>query len=175
MGLLKKYLEKAAAKMPAYGAEIAAVLPAGETVVGWGQGMHLAPLLDMSVRRQGIIGVGINAASEKLKANKHLAGDDGSCAHAIPRDAYGFITVAVTNQRVTMWSFGQMMQDIPPTELISFPLSSLAAIEKTGESDKYGPHVRFRFVDASHVDFAMMPDPANETFFAAAAAVGHAL
>lgn len=168
MGLFKKLAERAAANMPDYGAAIRACLPADEPLLAHAHGMHLALAADTNLRRQGLIGVGINALTDKAHQHKYLAGEPGSCALAIPRDMQSQITVAVTDRRVIMYSFGMMMADIPPAELVSFPRSSVQAITP-GESSRYGTHTTFRFVDGSHVVFDMYTDTGTEAFRTAAA------
>ncbi len=171
MGLLKKLAEKAAAGAPDYRAEIAARLPAGESVVGWGHGQHLAPETDLNMRRRGVIGAGINLASEMRSKQQHLTGAADSCAYAVPRDVQSMITLAITEQRVTLWTFGTSMREVPPRELVAFPRSSVSSITATGDAGKLGRHARLLFIDESSVDLEMMDDPANPSFWSAAAAL----
>lgn len=172
MGLFKKLAEKTAAGLPDHAREIARQLGPGESVVGWGHAHPLAFVTDKQARRNGAIGMAINIASQKFSEHQHLAGADGSAAMSIPRDLNGKVTVAITDRRLTFWSFGPTMRDVPPTLVGSFPHSDLRWISKTGGSNQYGSYVRFSFTDESFIDFAVMDHEMYASFFAAAADIG---
>ena len=121
MGLFKKLAEKTAAGVPDHPREIAKQLSAGESVVGWAHAHPVAFVTDKHARRNGAIGMAINIASQKFSEHQHLAGADGSAAMSLPRDLNGQVTVAITDQRLTFWSFGATMREVPPTLLASFP------------------------------------------------------
>ena len=172
MGLFKKLAEKTAAGLPDHPREIAKLLSPGESVVGWGHAHPLAFVTDKNARRNGAIGMAINIASQKSSEHQHLAGADGSAAMSISRDLNGQVTVAITDQRLTFWSFGATMRDVPPTLLASFPRRDVRWISKTGGSNQYGSYVRFSFADESFIDFSVMDRTMCASFFAAAADIG---
>jgi hypothetical protein len=172
MGVFKKRADKAAAGLPDHPGEIAKRLPAGERVVGWGHVHPLALVTDKNARRNGAIGMAINIASQRLAEHQHLAGADGSAAMSIPRDLNGRVTVAITDQRLTFWSFGATMRDVPPTLLAAFPRGDVRWIAKTGGSNQHGLFVRFSFADESFIDFAITAHERYASFFAAAADIG---
>jgi hypothetical protein len=115
-----------------------------------------------------IISAAINAATEARKKSKHLSGAEGSCAVAIPRDGR-YMMIVISDQRVSFWDFGMTMREVPPTEIVAFPRSSVSGIVATGETDQYGHMTRFSFVDDSFVDLKLMESPTNAEFSAAAA------
>lgn len=172
MGLFKKLAEKTAAGLPDHPREIAKLLAPGETVVGWAHAYPLAFVTDKSTRRNGAIGMAINIASQKFSEHQHLAGADGSAAMSLPRDLTGQVTVAITDQRVTFWSFGATMRDVPPALLASFPRHGVRWISRTGGSNQYGSFVRFSFADESFIDFSVMDRGTYASFFAAASDIG---
>ena len=66
------------------------------------------------------------------------------------------MTVAITDQRLTFWSFGATMREVPPTLLAIVPgAETCGEISKTGGSDQYGSYVRFSFADESFIDFSV--------------------
>ncbi len=79
--------------------------------------------------------------------------------------------MAVTDRRLALFSFGPSMREVPPTELVSFPRSSVQSITP-GEPSRYGTHTTFRFVDDSFVVFDVYTDPGTEEFRAASAGMG---
>ena len=172
MGLFKKPAEKTAAGLPDHPREIAKQLSAGESVVGWAHAQPVAFAADKHVRRNGAIGMAINIASQKFAEHQHLAGADGSAAMSLPRDLNGQVTVAITDQRLTFWSFGATLREVPPTLLASFPRNDVRWISKTGGSNQYGSYVRFSFADESFIDFAVMDHEPYASFFAAASDIG---
>jgi hypothetical protein len=172
MGLFKKLAEKASAGAPDYPGVIGKLLPPGECLVGWGHADQLAPVTDRNTRRHSAIGMAMNIASQKVSEHRHLAGEMGSAAMSIPRDVNGQLTVAITDRRLTFWSFGPMMRDVPPVALASFPLGDVRWIAKTGARDQYGVVVRFSFADESFIDFSVMEHEMFASFFSAAADVG---
>lgn len=170
MGLFKKYIDKMQASAPDYEGEVRKVLQPSEQLLGIGYATHAAPELNKSgVGGNKLIGAAINAATEARNKSKHLAGAPDSCALAIPRS--GALMVAISDQRVTFWDFGMMMTDIPPREVLAFPLSSVTSIAATGDKDAYGFLTRFSFVDESYADMRVMEQPTYAAFAEAAASL----
>jgi hypothetical protein len=169
MGLMKKLTDKMAAMAPDYEGEVRKLLLPGEQLLGIGMAITAAPEYDTSVGMGGrkIISAAVNAASEARKKHKYLSGDDDSCAIAIPRSG-NYLTVAISDQRLSFWDFGLSGRDVPPAEVLAFPRSSVTSIVPTGETDKYGIFNRFSFVDGSFADMKVMDQPTSATFRAAA-------
>jgi hypothetical protein len=171
MGLFKKLAERAAGA-PDYSTEIRKLLLPGEKLVGWGHASPLAAVTDKNARRPSALGLAINIASPKIAEHRHLAGGEGSAAMSIQRDTDGQLTVAITDQRLTFWSFGPIMRDVPPAAVASIPLGEVRWIAKTGGSNGHGAFVRFSFDDESFIDFAVMEHGRFASFFSAASEIG---
>jgi hypothetical protein len=171
MGLLKKLAGKAAGT-PDHPGEIRKLLVPGESLVGWAHAHPLAAVTEKTTRRHSALGLAINIGSQKVAEHQHLAGAEGSAAMSIPRDIEGQLTVAITDRRVTFWSFGPTLRDVPPRVVASFPIGDLRWVAKTGGSNQYGTSVRFSFDDESFVDFAVMEHEMFASFFAAASEIG---
>jgi hypothetical protein len=169
MGLFKKFAEKMQAGLPDYEAEVRSMMQPGEDLLGIGFASHAAPEMDTAVGpgSRNIIGAAINATAEARKKGQHLSGADDSCAMAIPRDGQ-YLTVAISDQRLSFWSFGMSAREIPPSEVLAFPRSSVASVAATGQTDNYGAMTRFSFTDESFADMKILDQPTYAAFRAAA-------
>ncbi|MDR6166954.1 hypothetical protein QE367_001158 [Microbacterium paludicola] len=103
---------------------------------------------------EGVIGnAALSAAQNTISGARHVAGDAGSIAAGLSRDA-ALRILALGERRVTWWDFG-MSGTHPPAELVqSVARTAVGSITDTGERAQGGAVVvRFTFVDGSTFDY----------------------
>ncbi len=150
---------------------IARVLLPGERILA---SAGASPLGHAASRSQGrLAAVGFAIGLGALKApDPHASGEHESAAMVLHRAIVRPVTVAITDQRVTFWSFQGVGDGTRPVAIAAFPRAELRWIAKTGQMSELGAGVRFSFVDESFIDLAVREREPFGSFWARAAEMG---
>ena len=116
-----------------------------------------------------LAGKAANRMKDKYIADRHVGGDEGSIARALPNTT-DILVLALAEKTISLWSFGPSGRRTDPDLVARIPREQVASIADTGRRAARG-HVRLSFTDGSFFDEQTLKEPSDE-FWQAADAYG---